>query len=115
MVDRLIVSVRRHCQGDLAAIALHPQGDPPEPGSRASATRNIPAQPDRTSAPTPVGALATARSGLAAALIVVPETLRPVPVDLAAHKLAEHVAYRTIPGGGAKVRPDVIRDLHSHA
>src|SRR3954466_6874158 len=60
-------SVRRHCHRDRAPIALHLQGDPPEPGTRAWTARNLPAQPDRTSAPTPVGALATATSGLSVA------------------------------------------------
>src|SRR4051795_8541547 len=59
-----LASVRRHCHRDRAPIALHLQGDPPEPGARAWTARNLPAQPDRTSAPTPVGALATATSGL---------------------------------------------------
>src|SRR4051795_10638816 len=61
-----LASVRRHCHRDRAPIALHLQGDPPEPGARAWTARNLPAQPDRTSAPTPVGALATATSGLKA-------------------------------------------------
>jgi hypothetical protein len=39
-------SVRRDFYRDVAAIALHPQGDPPELGPSASATRRIPAQPD---------------------------------------------------------------------
>jgi hypothetical protein len=64
VADRLIVSVRSHRHSDRAAIALHLQGDPPELGSRPSTSRNLPAQPDRTSAPAPVGALATARTGL---------------------------------------------------
>lgn len=66
VVDRLIVSVRRHRHSYRAAIALHPQGDPPEPGFEPSASRKLPAQPDRTSAPATAGALATARSGLGA-------------------------------------------------
>jgi len=57
MVDRLIVSVRRHRHADLAAIALHLQGDPPEPSSQAFTTRKLPAQPDRTSASAPAEAL----------------------------------------------------------
>jgi hypothetical protein len=46
------LSVCRDFYGERAAITLHPQGDPPEPGSRASTTRRIPAQPD-VSAPRP--------------------------------------------------------------
>ena len=40
------VSVRRDFYGETAAIALHPQGDPPELGNGPSSTRRIPAQPD---------------------------------------------------------------------
>src|SRR4051794_41094392 len=73
-----LASVRRHCHRDRAPIALHLQGDPPEPGARAWTARNLPAQPDRTSAPTPVGALATATSGLvsgAIAPVILPDRL----------------------------------------
>jgi len=59
--DRVLVSVRGHRHSDRAAIALHLQGDPPELGSRPSTSRNLPAQPDRTSAPAPVGALASGK------------------------------------------------------
>jgi hypothetical protein len=52
------VSVRRHIYGQPAPIALHPQGDPPEPGLRALTTRRIPAQADSPAAPT-IGAAAT--------------------------------------------------------
>jgi len=61
VTDRVLVSVRPNFYGELAAIALHPQGDPPEPGSRASATRKLPAQPDRTSAPASAGAPASCK------------------------------------------------------
>ncbi len=71
VADRLIVSVRRHRHSDRAAIALHLQGDPPEPGLRASATRKLPAQPDRTSAPAPAGALASCKIRANAADVVV--------------------------------------------
>jgi len=40
------VSVRADFYGETASIALHPQGDPPELGNWASATRRIPAQSD---------------------------------------------------------------------
>jgi hypothetical protein len=40
------VSVRRDFYGETAAITLHPQGDPPEPGLRPSNSRILPAQPD---------------------------------------------------------------------
>jgi len=66
VVDRLIVSVRPHCHGYLAAIALHLQGDPPKPGSRPSTSRRIPAQADVTAPRSPAGAPTTARSGLKA-------------------------------------------------
>jgi hypothetical protein len=42
------LSVRRDFYGETAAIALHPQGDPPELGDWASTTRRIPAQSDET-------------------------------------------------------------------
>src|SRR3954452_7568827 len=51
-----LASVRPHCHRDRAPIALHLQGDPPEPGTRAWTARNLPAQPDRTSAPAQAGA-----------------------------------------------------------
>jgi hypothetical protein len=47
------LSVRRDFYRDGAAIALHPQGDLPELGLSASATRRIPAQPDVSTFPTP--------------------------------------------------------------
>ena len=61
VVDGLIVSVRRHRHSDLAAIALHPQGDPPELGSLASTTRRIPAQAD-VQAPRPRPGRSTSRT-----------------------------------------------------
>ena len=45
------VSVRRDFYRDMAPIALHLQGDPPEPVLRPSATRRIPAQADSSSGP----------------------------------------------------------------
>jgi hypothetical protein len=53
------VSVRRNIYGETAPIALHLQGDPPEPGLCASATRRIPAQADSPAAPTTGAATAS--------------------------------------------------------
>jgi hypothetical protein len=52
-------SVRRDFYGETAAITLHPQGDPPELGNRASTTQRLPAQPDKTAPRNPRGAAAS--------------------------------------------------------
>src|SRR5437899_4203143 len=58
------LSVRRHVYREIVAIALHPQGDPPELGNEASTTPILQAQPD-IPAPRPArGAMVNARSGL---------------------------------------------------
>jgi hypothetical protein len=46
------LSVRSDFYGETAPIALHPQGDPPEPLCRPLTTRRIPAHADSSAAPT---------------------------------------------------------------
>ena len=46
------VAVRAHGYRETAPIALHPQGEPPEPILQASNTRRIPARADSPAAPT---------------------------------------------------------------
>ena len=58
------LSVRRDFYGETAPIALHPQGDPPEPVCRPSTPRRIPAQADSSAAPRSGPRLLNARSGL---------------------------------------------------
>jgi hypothetical protein len=44
--------------------------------------------------------------------LALPATLRPVPVDLATHKLAKDLADCAVAGSGAEVSPHLVGDLN---
>ncbi len=97
--------------GEPAPIALHPQGDPPEPGLRATATRRIPAQADSPAAPTPGPLLRHERSGLGGprggsdVIEVVPGRLHPVSD---ADRLVDH---GQVGLDGARADPELRGDV----
>src|SRR4051794_35893629 len=109
-------SVRQHLYRDPAPLALHLQGEPPEPDLRASTTRRIPAQADSSAAPPSGPLLLNERAGLASALRPGPRALPLRGSRRASVSRLAWLAFSRLsrsPGGtcgrGAACRRDVSR------